>query len=100
MSSPSISTLQLRTVFAKLSLIAILLTASTEVMASCQDLKVQGFEIFSICSAIFDGQGNYVDSNCSLGDPPTPGQNYYNACLESVDGCTGTACSFDPPIFN
>lgn len=60
----------------------------------------QGFEVFSICGAIFDSQGNYVDSNCSLGDPPMPGQNYYTACLESVNGCTGTACTYDPPIFN
>jgi hypothetical protein len=45
------------------------------VLASCQNLENQGFEVFSVCGAIFDGQGNYVDSNCSLGDPPTPGQN-------------------------
>lgn len=100
MSSPTISTLRLRTVFAKLSLIAILLTASIEVMASCQNLAKQGFEIFSMCVATFDNHGNYVDSNCTQGDPPTPGQNYYNACQEAVDGCTGTACSYDPPIFD
>lgn len=99
MSSPSLNTLRLRTVFAKLSLIAILLVTSIEVMASCQNLNKHGFEVFSVCGAIFDGQGNYVDSNCSLADPPAFGQNSYNACLESVDGCTGTACSFDPPIF-
>lgn len=100
MSSPPISTLRLRTVFAKLSLIAILLTASIEVMASCQNLEKQGFEVFSICAAIFDGQGNYVDSNCAPGDPPMPGHNNYTACLEAVAGCTGTTCSFDPPIFH
>jgi hypothetical protein len=100
MSSPRLSTLRLRTVFAKLSLIAILLTASIEVMASCQSLESQGFEIFSICAATFDSQGNYVDSNCALGDPPMPGQNYYNACLEAAAGCTGTACTYDPPIFD
>ena len=100
MSSPTISTLRLRTVFAKLSLIAILLTASIEVMASCQNLEKQGFEVFAICGANFDENGNYVFSTCRQGDPPTPGQNTYNACQNAVDGCTGTACTYDPPIFD
>ena len=95
MSSPSF-----RTVLAKLSLVAVLLTASIEVMASCQNLEKQGFEIFSICGANFDANGNYVSSTCRAGDPPQYGQNTYNACKNAADGCTGTACTFDPPIFN
>lgn len=94
------SSLSIRTVLAKLSVIAILLTASIEVIASCQNLEKSGFEIFSICGANFDGNGNYISSTCRDGDPPQYGQNTYNACQNAVDGCTGTACTYDPPIFN
>lgn len=100
MSSPSITPLRLRILLAKLALVAILLTASIEVMASCQNLEKNGFEIYSLCGANFDGQGNYVSSTCRLGDPPEGGNNGATACKGVAEGCTGTSCQWDPPLFN
>jgi hypothetical protein len=88
----------LRTVLIKLSVLLVLLTCSVQVFASCQSLEAGGWEVFSICGANFDSQGNYVDSTCRLGDPPEPGQTSFNACLgaPAVGGCSGTACAWDP----
>lgn len=92
--------IRLRILLAKLSLVSILFTASIEVMASCQNLEKQGFETYSICGANFDSQGNYVSSTCRLGDPPEPGHNGATACQNSAEGCTGTTCQWDPPLWN
>jgi hypothetical protein len=100
MSSPRSSSFRLRNVLAKVSIIAILLTASIQVIASCQDLKNQGFEMYSLCGANFDSQGNYINSTCRLGDPPEPGHNGATACQNSAEGCTGTTCQWDPPLWD
>ena len=81
----------------KLSIIVILLTCSVRVLASCQSSAAGGWEIFSICEANFDSQGNYVNSSCNLGPPPEPSQSSVNMCMAapSVGGCSGSACSYD-----
>ena len=94
----SLSSLARHPVLLKLSIIAILLTCSVRVLAGCHADAAAGWEIFSICEANFDSQGNYVNSTCNLGPPPEPGQSSVNMCMAapSVGGCSGSACSYAP----
>lgn len=80
----------------KLLIVGILLTCSVRVLASCQGSESEGWEIFSICEATFDSQGNYVSSRCNLGPAPEPSQTSVNMCKAApeVGGCSGSACSY------
>lgn len=80
----------------KLLIVGILLTCSVRVLASCQGSASEGWEVFSICEANFDSQGNYVNSSCNLGPPPEPSQSSVNMCKPAPDvgGCSGSACSY------
>lgn len=80
----------------KVSIIAVLLTCSVQVFASCQSSESAGWEIFSICEANFDSKGNYVNSSCKLGPPPEMNQSSVNMCKPAPDvgGCSGSACSY------
>ena len=86
----------------KLSIILILLTCSVKVLAGCSQAQAQGWEIFTICQAHFDGNGNYVGSFCDMGPPPSEGQTSIPMCRPApeVGGCSGSACTYDRPLGN
>lgn len=86
----------------KLSIILVLLTCSVRVLAGCNASQAGGWEIFSICEANFDNNGNYVNSSCNIGPPPEPSQTSMNMCLPdpSVGGCSGSACTWDGSLAN
>lgn len=96
----SVSSLNRRSLLIKLSIIAILLTCSVRALAGCNADQLAGWQIFSICQANFDGHGQYVNSSCSMGDPPSGGQTSMNMCMPaaSVGGCSGSACTWDGPL--
>jgi len=89
-------------VLIKFSIILILLTCSVKVWASCSQAHAQGWEIFSICEASFDGDGNYVGSYCNMGPPPSESQTSIPMCKQApeVRGCSGSACTYDRPLTN
>ncbi len=80
------------------SIILVLLMCSLRVFAGCQQDAAAGWEIFSICEANFDSQGNYVNSTCKLGPPPEFNQTSVNMCMAApgVGGCSGSACTYGP----
>jgi len=80
----------------KLLIIVVLLTCSVRVLANCQGSDSAGWEVFSICEANFDSEGNYVNSSCKLGPPPESSQTSVNMCKPAPDvgGCSGSACSY------
>jgi hypothetical protein len=82
----------------KVSIIIVLLTCSLRVFAGCQQDAAAGWEVFSICEANFDSNGNYVNSTCNLGPPPEPSQSSINMCMAApgVGGCSGSACTYGP----
>ena len=84
----------------KISIIIILLTCSVRVLAGCRADQSGGWEIFSICEPNFDEEGNYVNSTCNIGPPPSPGQTSMNMCKPApeVGGCSGSACTWDGPL--
>jgi len=86
----------------KFSIILILLACSVRVLAGCSADQAAGWEIFSICEANFDGNGNYVNSTCNTGPPPEASQTSMNMCMSaaSVGGCSGSACTWDKPLNN
>lgn len=96
----SFSSLSRSSVLIKLSVIAILLTCSVRALAGCSTDQQAGWEIFSICQANFDGHGQYVNSTCTIGDPPSGSQTSMNMCMPaaSVGGCSGSACTWDAPL--
>src|SRR6185503_3775664 len=81
----------------KISIILILLTCSVKVLAGCKADQSGGWEIFSICEANFDEQGNYINSTCNMGPPPSSTQTSINMCKSApeVGGCSGSACTWD-----
>jgi hypothetical protein len=86
----------------KFSIILILLACSARVLAGCRADQAGGWEIYSICEANFDGNGNYVNSTCNMGPPPEASQTSMNMCMAapSVGGCSGSACTWDGPLIN
>src|SRR5919205_3267668 len=98
--SARVSSLTGNHALAKLSIILILLTCSARVLAGCSGDQAAGWEIFSICEANFDGNGNYVNSTCNMGPPPEASQTSMNMCMAapSAGGCSGSACTWDKPL--
>jgi hypothetical protein len=82
----------------KISIILILLACSVRVLAGCRADQSGGWEIFSICEANFDEHGNYVNSTCNMGPPPSASQTSMNMCKSAPEGCSGSACSWDGPL--
>jgi hypothetical protein len=83
----------------KLSVLLMLLIFSAQVIANCQSDQAQGWNIWTICAANFDAQGEYTGSTCQNTEPPNIGQNSANMCMavtlsDGRQGCTGSSCEF------
>jgi hypothetical protein len=88
-----------KTLAIKVSILVLLLSCSVRVLAAgCRAAQSEGFEIFTICEANFDSQGQYVSSTCNMGPPPGESQTSMNMCMEQGPGCIGSACTWDGPL--
>jgi hypothetical protein len=83
----------------KVGVVGMLLTCSVKVLPGCRADKQAGWEIFAICAANFDNNGNYVNSSCHDA-PPAGGESSLNTCMEDgAGGCSGSACTWDGPLY-
>jgi hypothetical protein len=95
----NLSSLTRTSLLIKVGLVAILLTCSLKVLAGCRADKAAGWEMFAICAANFDNNGNYVNSSCHDA-PPAGGESSLNTCMENgAGGCSGSACTWDGPLY-
>ena len=99
--SLNLSSRNRRQVLIKLSITLLLLTCSVKVLAGCSQDQAGGWELFSICQANFDSNGNYIGSDCDMSPPPEPSQISIPMCKPApgVGGCSGSACTYDRPMF-
>jgi hypothetical protein len=86
----------------KVGVLVVLLTYSVKVLAGCRADKAAGWEMFSICAANFDSNGEYVNSTCHDAGPPTGTETTLNMCLgaPAVGGCSGSTCTWDGPLYD
>jgi hypothetical protein len=87
-----------RNLVIKILIVLVLLGSSIQVLAGCRDAQAEGFSIFTICEANFNGQGQYVNSTCNMGPPPEASQTSMNMCMAQGAGCIGSACTWDGPL--
>lgn len=90
----------IRKLVTKVSVLLLLLTSALRILGSdCSSSQAAGWDLWMICEANFDPQGQYVDSSCHLADPPSGGQTTANMCKETTfsdgtRGCSGSVCTW------
>ena len=96
----SLPSLNRTNVLIKVGLLVILLTCSMEILAGCRADQAGGWNVFTLCGANFDSQGNYVNSTCQDAGPPTGSETVFDMCMPAaaVGGCSGSLCVWDGPL--